>query len=40
MNLSKFLIEAKKATYAGNGVEKKLPDGCRELVYGEGNLID
>lgn len=38
MKLHKFLVEAKKATYAGNGNEKKLLDGCRELVYEEGNL--
>jgi len=38
MKLPEFLTEAKRATYAGNGAEKKLPDGSRELNYEKGQL--
>ena len=38
MELSKFLVKAKVSTYAsaGEGGERKLDDGGRELVYEEG----
>ncbi|MEN7982299.1 MAG: DUF5680 domain-containing protein [Nanoarchaeota archaeon] len=39
MKLSKFIAEAKKATYAGNDAEKKLPDESKELIYEKNNLI-
>jgi len=37
MNLSQFLVKAKINTYAteGEGGEKILDDGCRELIYEE-----
>jgi len=38
MKLSKFLADAKRATYAGNGAEKKLPDGSKELTYKKNHL--
>ena len=38
MKLNKFLVKAKKNTYASNGEggEKKLEDGTKELTYIEG----
>jgi hypothetical protein len=33
-----FLIKAKRATYAGNGNEKRLKDGCKELFYKQKSL--
>ncbi len=40
MELSEFLIKAKNKTYASNGEggEKILQDGCKELEYKEKNL--
>ncbi len=40
MELNEFLIKAKKSTYAssGEGGEKKLEDGTRELVFEEGEF--
>ena len=40
MDLSEFLVKAKINTYAssGEGSEKRLEDGGRELVYEDGNL--
>lgn len=41
MELSEFLVKAKKNTYAsfGEGGEKKLEDGSKELVYQEEDFI-
>ncbi len=36
--LASFLVEAKRATYAGNGSKKRLPDGSKELIYEKDNL--
>ena len=36
--LSLFIVNAKKNCYAGNGAEKKLPDGSRLLMFQEGNF--
>ena len=40
MELNDFLVKAKKNTYASNGEggEKKLEDGTKELVYEEGEF--
>ena len=37
--LSRFLIKAKKATYASGEEGRTLIDGSRELVYDEGSLF-
>jgi hypothetical protein len=41
MDLSGFLVRAKKRTYAGGGDDAgaDLPDGARELTYGEPGLL-
>ena len=39
MELSEFLVKAKKATYAGNATATVLQDGCKQLVYEEGEYI-
>lgn len=38
MNLNEFLVKAKINTYASNreGIERKLEDGARELIYEDG----
>ncbi|MBI2584000.1 MAG: XRE family transcriptional regulator [Candidatus Aenigmarchaeota archaeon] len=33
MELARFLVKAKRNTYAGGGEEKRLEDGSRELVF-------
>ena len=35
MELSEFLVKAKRVTYAGNATATVLEDGCKELVYEE-----
>jgi len=41
MKIFKFLVKAKKSTYASNGElgEKKLPDGTKELTYSEKDMF-
>jgi len=36
--LSKFLVEAKRNTYAGGRKAKRLADGSKELIFKKGNL--
>lgn len=38
LKLKKFLIKAKRATYAGNGKEVRLDDNSKELIYEEDSL--
>jgi len=40
MELKKFIVQAKVHTYAsdGEGGEKNLPDGCKELEYNKENF--
>ena len=36
--LTDFIVKAKKNAYAGEGEEKRLPDGSKLLVFQEGNF--